>query len=371
MLSVVKENNTEGIFPGIDVKHPIRSGNGKRQLIVKNTKLYTPPVFRIISTNIAKWGNPLGLRKSDCASWANGLRLPTKGKTILYTGCEYQMTAYIQSLVGVLKRVKFKDTLFSTFSGLQTVGGKIGVDLMKVYTRVASRESEHYNRLLRMAALTLGRLGVDFAYLDGELYTGALLYEYGLFEELEKQAKRVVNQFKEAGVTKIIALTPHSAEVLQQVYPKFIGDFDFEVIPYVSTVARALNKLGTVLSLPEPLTLTLHDPCHLARSLKVTEEPREVLRAITNLDFREVALNRELTCCCGAPCETIYPELSELIASRRVEELSATGAEAAATLCPFCYSNLSKGVDLTDKKLRIVDFIEIVYQALEANNARA
>jgi len=321
--------------------------------------------------NIAKWGNPLGLKKSDCASWADGLQLPTKGKTILYTGCEYQMTAYIRPLAEVLKRMKFRDTLFSAFSGLQTVGEKIGVDLMKGYTKVASSESETYNRLLRMAALTLKRLGIDFAYLDGELYSGALLYEYGLFDELEEQAKRIVNQFKGAGVTKIIALTPHSAEVFQQVYPRFISNFDFEVVPYISAVAEALKKLGTELSLPEPLTLTLHDPCHLARALKVTEEPREVIRTITNLDFREVALNKELTGCCGAPCETIFPELSELVAVKRAEELSATGAEVAATLCPFCHANLSKGVGLTGNKLRVADLIEIVYQALEVSNARA
>ena len=338
---------------------------------MKNIKLYTPPAFRIISTNIAKSGNPLGLRKSDCASWADGLQLPTKGKTILYTGCEYQMTAYIQPLAEVLKRVKFRDTLFSAFSGLQTVSGKIGVDLMRGYTRVASGESKTYNRLVRMAALTLRRLGVDFAYLDGELYSGALLYEYGLFDELEEQAKRVVNQFREAGVMKIIALTPHSAEVFQQVYPRFISNFDFEVVPYISAVSEAFKKLGAELSLPEPLTLTLHDPCHLARALKVTEEPREVIRAITNLYLTEVALNRELTGCCGAPCETIFPELSELVAVKRAEELSATGAEVAATLCPFCYANLSRGVDLTGNKLRVMDFTEIVYQALEVSNARA
>ncbi|MFQ6122207.1 MAG: (Fe-S)-binding protein, partial [Dehalococcoidales bacterium] len=277
---------------------------------IKDTKLYIPPVFRIISDNIAKWGNPLGLKKSDCASWANGLQLPTKGKTILYTGCEYQMTAYIHSLVEVLQKVKFKDTLFSAFRGLQTVSGKIGVDLTKVYTRVTGEESETYNRLVRMAALTLRKLGIDFAYLDGELYSGALLYEYGLFKEVKEQAKRVANQFREAGVARIITLTPHSAEIFQQVYPGFIDSFNFEVIPYPSIVAEALNKLETRLSLPEPLTVTLHDPCHLARSLKVTEAPRQVLQTITNLDFREVESNKELTGCCGAPCETIFPELS-------------------------------------------------------------
>lgn len=338
---------------------------------MKDMRLYTPPAFRIISTNIAKSGNPLGLKKSDYASWADGLQLPTKGETILYTGCEYQMTAYIRPLAEVLKRVKFRDSLFSAFSGLQTVGGKVGIDLMRGYTRVASGERETYNRLVRMIALTLKRLGVDFAYLDGELYSGALLYEYGLFDELEEQAKKVVKQFKEAGVTRIIALTPHSAEVFQQVYPKIFNQFDFEVVPYISILAQGLNKLGDRLSLPEPLTLTLHDPCHLARALKVTEEPRQVIRAITNLDFRETAFNKELTYCCGAPCETIFPELSELVASDRVEELSATGAEVAATLCPFCYANLKRGVDLTGNKLRIVDLIEVVYQALEVSDARA
>ena len=303
-------------------------------------------------------------------SWANGLQIPTQGRTILYTGCEYQMTAYLQPLAKVLKKAKFKDTLFSAYKGLQAVTGKIGVDLMKAYTQVASKESKTYARLLRMAALTLKSLGVNFAYLDGELYSGALFYEYGLFEELQQQARRVVNQFKEAGVTKIIALTPHSAEVFLQIYPQFINNFDFEVSPYVCTVAAALKKSGMEMFLPKPLTLTLHDPCHLARSLRITEEPREVLHAIRNLELRETASNKELTLCCGAPCEIVYPELSELIASKRTEELSATGAEAVATLCPFCYANLSRGVNLTRKELRIIDFVELVYQALETSNAR-
>jgi len=71
--------------------------------LVKNMKLYIPPSFRIISANIVKSGNPLGLKKTDCAAWAEGLQIPTKGETTLYTGCEYQMTAYIGSLVEVLE----------------------------------------------------------------------------------------------------------------------------------------------------------------------------------------------------------------------------------------------------------------------------
>ena len=335
----------------------------------ETTKLYIPPAFRLISENIARSGNPLGLTSRDCASWAKGLEIPAQGETILYTGCEYQMTPYVQSLVRILKRVKFDDASFSAFKTFAPITEKVRVNLIKTYGRVASRERVTYDRLVRMAALTLRRLGMDFARLDGELYSGALIYEYGFVEEFEKHAVRVTNQFREAGVRRIIALSPHSAEIFEQVYPQFIDHFDFEVNTFVVVIAEALKRTGIELSLPQPLTLTLHDPCHLARALKVTEEPREVLKCINNLDLIEVGSNREMTYCCGAPIETVYPELAELIAGKRVEQLAATGAEAAATLCPFCYSSLKKGVDLTGKKLRIVDFIEIVYQALEEVNA--
>lgn len=337
---------------------------------MKSTKPYIPAILHFIRTNIARRGNPLGLTNQDCASWATDLQIPTEADTILYTGCEYQMTSYIQPLRSILKRVKFRDTLFSAFGHIQELTKAVDVDLTKVYTQLATRQGESYNRLLRMAALTLRRLNVNFAYLDDEPYTGALLYEYGLFEEFHKQAQHVADQFTRAGVRRIITLTPHSAEILQKVYPSFLADFDFEVTTYVSTVADALRESERELSLSEPLSVTLHDPCHLVRSLGVTEEPREVLQAIRNLNLKEVASNRQSTVCCGAPCELICPELAELVACKRVTELSETGAEAVITLCPFCHANLTSGVSLTGKQLRIIDFIEIVYQALERENAR-
>jgi Fe-S oxidoreductase len=332
---------------------------------MKSLRPYTPPALRLLSSNIARAGNPLGLKKSECAAWASDLRLPRQGTTILYTGCEYQMTSYLRPLVEVLKRVKFKDSLFSTFSA----GGKLGIGLMKAYTKVTSQESERYNRILRMAALNLRKLGIDFAYLEEELYSGAMLYEYGLFDDFEQQAKRVAKQFEQAGVKRIIALSPHSAEVFQQIYPKFLSTFDLEVVPYVCLIAQALSKRGLKLALPKPLRLTIHDPCHLARSLRVTEEPRKVLQGIANLELRETALNRELTNCCGAPSDTVFPELSQIAATRRAEELAATDAQAVVTLCPFCHSHLRRGVELAEKKLEIIDFIEVLHQALEVGRA--
>ena len=211
-------------------------------------KLYMPPALQIISENIAKWGNPLGLTDKDCSAWARGLQIPDKGKTILYTGCEYQMTSRIGPLLDVVKKVKFDDAAISTLKRIQSATHSIGIDVTKVYARFGGTDNKIYDRILQMAALVLKRLGVDFAYLNDELYSGALLYEYGLFEDFTKQAEKVVNQFREAGVSRIIALSPHSAEIFQKIYPQFVRNFDFEVIPYVCVVAEALRKvrIGTL-----------------------------------------------------------------------------------------------------------------------------
>jgi len=313
----------------------------------------------------------MALAHKECSSWAAGLEIPKKGKTILYTGCEYQMTAYISSMVGVLKVAKFQDGFFSAYKGMQAVTGKLGIDLAKIYGQVAGADKKLYEDIVRKAALTLKKLDIDFAYMDRELYSGALLYEYGYFDGLREHAKKVVSQLKDAGVNRIIALTPHSAEIFRKIYPKFVTGFDFEVVPYVCTLADRLKKSGRELSLHRPMTVTLHDPCHLARSLKITDEPREVLKAIKNLELKETEFNREKTVCCGAPCELVYPELSELIGARRVRELAGTGAEAALTLCPFCHANLSRAAAVSHVDIKIVDLIDIVYLALEDNNARS
>ncbi len=331
---------------------------------IKPASPYIPPVLHLLSANIIRWGNPLGLRESDCNSWSNGLELPVEGSTIFYTGCEYQMTPYVQPLREVLKKVKFQDALLSTASLMQKFTKTIGLDLTKILARVRQEERQTYHHLLRVSALNLRRLGVEFGHLQGELYSGALLYEHGLFEEFERQAYSVAEQFQKAGVRRVITLTPHSAEIFQQVYPRFLSRFDFEIVPYVSAIAEALDKSERRLSLPETLKATLHDPCHLARSLNLVEEPRKVLRAIENLELVEVASSKELTVCCGAPGELIYPELSELLASRRAKDLADTRAEVIITLCPFCHASLRQGVKLAGARVRVMDFSEVLHQAL-------
>ncbi len=134
-----------------------------------------------------------------------------------------------------------------------------------------------------------------------------------------------------------------------------------EVLHYPEILLKYESKLK--LSLDEPLTVTLHDPCHLARSLDMAEEPRQVLSLVRGLELKEVPYtNRRMTTCCGSPIETIFPFLAEKIGCKRVTELGESGAKIELTLCPFCLGNLRGAAKNVNSDLNVIDFIEILGQ---------
>ena len=325
---------------------------------------YLPKALPLIVENMRKSGNPLGISGAKLSSWANGLDLPSKGETLLYTSCDYQLIPYMLTLVDQIKRMGpfgyGGSVLASAAMGLR----RLGLDVTATFAALTAKDEGYYNSIVRMYAEVLRKYGVDFAYLgEEEPYSGALLYEFGFAEEFAEHAKKVSRLFKERNVRTVIVTSPHALEAFRLLYPKFVEGFDVNVLHFTEALLKAKQKIP--MALKEPLDVTLHDPCHLARTLNITEEPREILSQVRNLSLKEVPYaNKRWTGCCGAPIETLLPSLAEPVAAKRVEELASSGAGTALTLCAFCLANLRKGA--SGKALKVMDFVEVLHQALEA-----
>ncbi|MHB8758413.1 MAG: (Fe-S)-binding protein, partial [Bacillota bacterium] len=112
-------------------------------------------------------------------------------------------------------------------------------------------------------------------------------------------------------------------------------------------------------------SVTYHDPCHLCRYLKVTAEPRAVLKSIPGVDFREM---KEADACCGAAGSYMltHPRLSEEILGRKVAHAAETKAEVLATSCPACQLNLSYGLKKQAVPARVVHAVELLAQSYRA-----
>ncbi|HVJ48717.1 (Fe-S)-binding protein [Desulfitobacterium sp.] len=320
-----------------------------------------PAVLEIIRENIMKHGNPLALNGTEVSSWAKNMNLPKTGDLLFYTGGEYQLLPFIDSLVKTISVVDQGSKLFAMAIGVRNSLEKAtGINAEKIYASVLSQDKERYQTINTKAARILQSLGYDLCYSgDEELYSGALLYELGYWEDLKEYAPRVQRVLQKSGAKTLVCLSPHAAEVLKFVYPKLGISLNIEIKTFVELVWEQRYKLEQASSAP---TVVIHDSCRLARELHITEELRDILTAV-GIEFREAERSKEWTTCCGGPSKLLFPQLSHTMAERRVKELQETGAELMLTSCPYCLSALEGALEKKDKN-QAVDLIEFLYRGI-------
>lgn len=319
-----------------------------------------PPVLELIRGNIMKYGNPLALKGSEISSWAKELNLPKTGDLLFYTGGEYQLLPFIDSLVKTMTVMDPNSNVFSMLMGVRNIVEKTGIAPEKIYASVLAQDKDRFNEVSLKAARVLQSLGYEFCYSgEDELYSGALLYELGYWEDFSVYAKKVTKVLKATQAKTIVCLSPHAAEVFKLMYPKFGAHHDIEVKTFVELVWEQRHKLP---KLNTTQTVVIHDSCRLARDLAITEELRDILSAV-GIEFKEPSRNRAWTTCCGGPNKFMFPELSHTIAERRVTELQDTGADLILTSCPYCLSSLKGAIDKKDQH-GIADFIEFLYKGI-------
>ena len=90
--------------------------------------------------------------------------------------------------------------------------------------------------------------------------------------------------------------------------------------------------------------ITYHDPCQIARNAGVMEEPRFILKHLTD-DYREMSPKPEYNWCCGGGGGLVAlgdETLDFRMKSSRVkaEQVKETGAEILATACENCHTQL-------------------------------
>lgn len=113
-----------------------------------------------------------------------------------------------------------------------------------------------------------------------------------------------------------------------------------------------------------PAVVTYHDPCHLGRRYQnVVEQPRQILRSLPGVEFREMD---ESDSCCGAAgtYALLHPETSAAIIDRKTGFVKDTGAGAVVTECPSCIMQLRYGVHRAGLPLTVLNVSQLCDRAL-------
>ena len=105
---------------------------------------------------------------------------------------------------------------------------------------------------------------------------------------------------------------------------------------------------------------TYHDPCRLNKRKGIHEAPREILRAIPGLDFRDVDRVTQWAYCSGGggglPIEK--PEITAAISRRRLERASELDVDMLVSACVWSERPLSAAGEAAGIEVRdIVDLV--------------
>ncbi|MBU7032194.1 MAG: (Fe-S)-binding protein [Theionarchaea archaeon] len=195
------------------------------------------------------------------------------------------------------------------------------------------------------------KLEIPVAYLGKrEICCGSLLKRIGALQEFEKIKKKNMELFAESGAKTIITTCAGCYRTLK---------IDYGInVQHITEYLDEYRKEHGLTLLPFTEKVTYHDPCHLGRHCGVYMEPRNLIRAIPDIDFKEMERHKEFSWCCGsgAGIKTYGPALAVTIARGRLDE--AHGRLIIST-CPYCEGNLQ------DAGAEVIDIIELYADLLE------
>jgi heterodisulfide reductase subunit D len=188
--------------------------------------------------------------------------------------------------------------------------------------------------------------------------------EMGYAEQARRFAEHNVADWRAVGAKRILVLDPHDYISFTEDYPGYFGDdYDFEIILVVEFVADLIRDGRLSLSVPIERVATYHDACRLNKRKGIHKEPREILRAIPGLEFKDVDHVTQWSYCSGAGAGLGIerPDLTAEISRRRVERAKALEIDTLVSACPWSERPLTD--QGKDQDIEIYDLMELVAEA--------
>lgn len=209
----------------------------------------------------------------------------------------------------------------------------------------------------------LDAAGVDFGYLGKVENCCAIpMLVAGKWDTFVETMKKNIAAVKAKGASTVIASCPACDMMWRHAYPiwaKKLGiDYGIQAKHYSEAVSEqiAAGKFQFPENNQPRQTVTWHDSCHMGRVSKVYDAPRELIKAMPNIDFVEMSYNREEAHCCGSVLTLIKePHIAAEIGNHRLDQAIESGASTVLAACPCCEFQLRVSADKMNSSMQVED----------------
>jgi len=205
-------------------------------------------------------------------------------------------------------------------------------------------------------ARVLAAEGCDVIIPAGQGCCGALSMHGGRLAEARRFARRTIAVFEQAGVDAIVVNSAGCGSAMKEYAELLEGDGGWgrraaALSARVRDLSEFLDGLGPAARrYPLPVKAAYHDACHLGHAQRVTRAPRELLRAIPELELVEL---RDAGTCCGSAgvYNLLQPDAARELGVRKADSVLASGASLVISANPGCTLQIS--AELGDRGRRI------------------
>jgi len=222
----------------------------------------------------------------------------------------------------------------------------------------------------------LNKAGIQVIFPEEQTCCGAPARYNGAYETAAGNAVDNIKALLAEEVTYVVSACPTCTVALDH---EFINTFESlgqtEWIPKARELAARTVDFSTLvkklvdegrLTMKEGQQLgkvTYHDSCHLKRTLKVSEQPRELLQKAGY----ELAEMFECDMCCGmgGSYSLKLPEISGPILQRKLKNIKDTGAPLVAMDCPGCVMQIRGGFDQDGAAVTVRHTAELLAEQLK------
>jgi len=198
---------------------------------------------------------------------------------------------------------------------------------------------------------------------------GETYYRMGLFNEVQKVARRLERYFKTLGVKRVNLLCTAGCNMLMNVLPSYGVDFDFEVRPYLPVILQKLESGEWKIARKFQGTATIQESCYGKQlGQAYMDVPRRILQCI-GLEVVEEKKRRNGALCCGIaggfPPDSGYHILDVTRATlKSLLQARGTGADYTVSYCAGCQQMLSTGRVLFPLGGPVYHILELLSTAL-------
>ncbi|GAB3481409.1 (Fe-S)-binding protein [Nocardiopsis coralliicola] len=221
-------------------------------------------------------------------------------------------------------------------------------------------------------ARVLASEGCDVVIPKQQGCCGALSSHAGRAGEAAAFAEATVRTFERAGVDAIVVNSAgcggtmkHYGRVLREAgaAATLVQRAD-ALAEKVVDLSEFLADLGPqAVRHPLPVRAAYHDACHLSHGQGITAQPRDLLRAIPELDVADLP-NPDICCGSAGVYNLLNPEPAAELGDRKAEDVTTTGADLLIAGNPGCSLQIAQSLERSGRPIAVAHTAQVLDASL-------